>query len=406
MKAEQPLADLRAALADLCAAVPPAHAEAVAGARARLDRLTKPQGSLGRIEDLIARLAGSTGQICPPVAQPAILLAAADHGVAAEGVSAFPQAVTAQMVQNYLAGGAAINALAAAAGARLLVVDAGVATELPEATGLRRLGIRRGSGNIAREPAMSEGEALRALLAGAALASELIDAGADLIALGEMGIANTTPAAALTSAFTGAPPARTVGRGTGIDDDGLARKRQVVELALERVDGGRWTVDGGRWTVDGGRWTVDERQAQNPPASVVSRQSSVVGRRSSVVEALMELGGLEIAVLAGATLAAAARRVPVLLDGYITTAAALVAAGLAPAARDHMLASHCSAEPGHALALAHLGLSEERGVGPLLRLELRLGEGSGAALALPLLRGAAQLMRSMATFDQAGVAEA
>jgi len=373
VKPEQPLADLRAALADLCAAVPPAHAEAVAGARVRLDRLTKPQGSLGQIEDLIARLAGSTGQIYPPVAQPAILLAAADHGVAAEGVSAFPQAVTAQMVQNYLAGGAAINALAAAAGARLLVVDAGVAAELPEATGLRRLGIRRGSGNIAREPAMSEGEALRALLAGAALASELIDAGADLIALGEMGIANTTPAAALTSAFTGAPPARTVGRGTGIDDDGLARKRQVVELALERVERGQGTGDRGQGTV---------------------------------VEILMELGGLEIAVLAGATLAAAARRVPVLLDGYITTAAALVAAGLAPAARDHMLASHCSAEPGHALALAHLGLSEERGAGPLLHLGLRLGEGSGAALALPLLRGAALLMRSMATFDQAGVAEA
>ena len=387
MIAEQPLVELRAALAALCAAVSPADAEAVAGARARLDRLTKPQGSLGRIEELIVRLAGATGQICPPVAQPAILLAAADHGVAAEGVSAFPQAVTAQMVQNYLAGGAAINALADAAGAQLLVVDAGVAAELPATVGLRRLGIRQGSGNIAREPAMSEHETLRALLAGAALANELIDAGADLIALGEMGIANTTPAAALTSAFTGAPPARSVGRGTGIDDDGLARKRHVVELALARVRGDRET--GRQGDRETGRQGLGEDGARGPGGAVVT---------------LMELGGLEIAVLAGATLAAATRRVPVLLDGYITTAAALVAAGLAPATRDHMLASHCSAEPGHALALAHLGLTEERGAGPLLRLDLRLGEGSGAALALPLLRAAAQLMRTMATFDQAGVA--
>lgn len=359
-------ASLEPRLRALCAAVPPANQGAAAAARARLDRLTKPQGSLGRLEDLLVRLAGATGQVCPPLERPAILLAAADHGVAAEGVSAYPQAVTAQMVQNYLAGGAAINALAAAAGARLLVVDAGVAGGLPAELPMRRLGIRAGSGNIAREPAMSQAEAAAALLAGAALADELIEAGADLIALGEMGIANTTPAAALTSAFTGAPPARTVGRGTGVDDATLAHKISVVERSLARA-----------------------------------RAAGAAGALAT----LAELGGLEIAALAGATLGAAARRVPVLLDGYITTAAALAAAALAPAVRDHLLAGHCSAEPGHALALEHLGLSEAAGAGPLLRLDLRLGEGSGAALALPLVTAAARLMREMATFEQAGVSE-
>lgn len=353
-------------LSALCAAVAPADAGVVAAARARLDRLTKPQGSLGQIEDLIARLAGATGQVIPSMTRPAIVLAAADHGVSAEGVSAFPQAVTVQMCLNYLAGGAAINALAGAAGARLVVVDAGVAGDLPDDPRLRRLAIRRGSGNIAREPAMSEAAAAAALLAGARLAGELIDEGVDLIALGEMGIANTTPAAALTSAFTGAPPMVTVGRGTGVDDEGLARKVAAVETALGRARGAGTT---------GG------------------------------LQTLAQLGGLEIAALAGAALGAAARRVPVLLDGYITTSAALAAAALAPAARDHMLASHCSAEPGHALALEHLGLTAEAGAGPLLRLGMRLGEGTGAALAMPLVAAAARVMREMATFDEAGVSE-
>ena len=353
-------------LAALCAAVVPSDLKAIAGARARLDRLTKPQGSLGQIEDLVARLAGATGQIIPPTVTPAIFLAAADHGVAAEGVSAFPQAVTVQMCLNYLAGGAAINALATAAGARLLVVDAGIAGELPDDPRLQRLNLRRGCGNIAREPAMSEAETVAVLLGGARLANELLDTGVNLIALGEMGIANTTPAAALTSAFTGTPPTVTVGRGTGVDDAGLTRKIAVVEMALSRAQAAGTT---------------------------------------SALQTLAQLGGLEIAALAGATLAAAARRVPVLLDGYITTSAALAAAALAPAARDYMLASHCSVEPGHALALEHLGLTIEAGAGPLLRLGLRLGEGSGAALALPLVLAAARLMREMATFGEAGVAE-
>jgi nicotinate-nucleotide--dimethylbenzimidazole phosphoribosyltransferase len=293
-----------------------------------------------------------------------VLLAAADHGVAAEGVSAYPQAVTAQMVLNFLAGGAAINALAAAANAQIVVVDAGVASELPDHPQLKRLGIRAGSGNIAREPAMSEAEALAALAAGVVIVETLWTSGLNVLALGEMGIANTTPAAALTSAICGAPPELTVGRGTGVNEATLSHKRTIVARALLRA---------------------------------------ALPANADGLRVLCELGGLEIALLAGATLAAAARRVPVLLDGYITTAAALVVDCLTPTVRPYLFASHCSAEPGHRLALAHLGLSAENGAGPLLQLDLRLGEGSGAALALPLLVSATRLMRDMATFDEAGV---
>ena len=361
------------ALAALCTTIPGADREAARAARARLDSLTKPRNSMGQIELVLVRLAASTGQVCPTLDQRAVLLAAADHGVAAEGVSAYPQVVTAQMVLNFLQGGAAINALAAAAGARMLLVDAGIATDLPALADypmLRRPGIRRGSGNIAREPAMRPEEARAALLVGARLVEEEQRQGLHLLALGEMGIANTTPAAALTSALTGASPAQTVGRGTGIDDATLHHKREVVGRALQRVDGGTGGL-----------------AALSPFAL------------------LYELGGLEIAVLAGATLAAAARRIPVLLDGYITTSAVLVAAAMAPNVRAHLVASHCSAEPGHRLALDHLGLSEAENAPPLLNLELRLGEGSGAALAMPLLVSAAQMMRDMATFEQASVSK-
>jgi len=354
-------------LAALCAAVPDADNKAAAATQARLDTLTKPRGSLGQIEPMLMRLAASSGQVCPRLERPAVLLSAADHGVAAEGVSAYPQAVTGQMVQNFLAGGAAINALSAAAGARIVLVDAGVAADLPEHPALRRLHIRRGSGNIARAPAMTRTEALAALLAGAALVEAERQRGLDMLLPGEMGIANTTPAAALTSALTGAPPAQTVGRGTGLDDAALEQKRAVVSRALDRCN--------------------------------------AAALRADPLALLCELGGLEIAVLAGAMLAAAALRIPVLLDGYITTSAAMVATAMAPNLRAHLFAAHCGAEPGHPLALAHLGLTDEMGAGPLLRLDLRLGEGSGAALALPLLLSATRLLREMATFDQAGVAE-
>jgi len=354
-------------LAALVGAIPAADGHAAAAAQTRLDTLTKPRASLGQIETLIVRLAASTGQVCPRLEQRAVLLAAADHGVAAEGVSAYPQAVTGQMVQNFLSGGAAINALAAAAGARIILVDAGVATDVPEHPALRWLDIRRGSGNIAREPALRRAEGLLALLAGAELIESERQRGLDILLTGEMGIANTTPAAALTSALTGAAPEQTVGRGTGLDDAALAHKRAVVARALDR--------------------------------------SNAAALRADPLALLCELGGLEIALLVGAMLGAARHRIPVLLDGYITTSAALVAAALAPALRVHLFASHCGAEPGHDLALAHLGLSDEAGAGPLLRLDMRLGEGSGAALALPLLVNATRLMREMATFDQAGVSD-
>lgn len=356
-----------AQLATLCAAVPGADEAAAAAARMRLDSLTKPLDSLGQVEALLVRLATSTGQGCPRFAHPAVLLAAADHGVADEGVSAYPQVVTGQMVHNFLAGGAAINALAAAAGARIILVDAGVAADLPEHPALHRLHIRRGSGNIAREPALQPAEALAALLAGADLVAAEAKTGLDLLLPGEMGIANTTPAAALTSVITGAPPEQTVGRGTGIDAAALRHKRSIVAQAL--------------------------------------RRSGDTSLRDDPVRLLSELGGLEIAFLAGAMLAAGARRIPILLDGYITTSAALVAAALAPNLRTHLIAAHCGAEPGHALALDHLGLTGAAGAAPLLRLDLRLGEGSGAALALPLLQSATRLLREMATFDQAGVSD-
>ena len=344
---------------DLIAGIPPLDLDARQAARLRLDRLTKPPGSLGALEDLAAQLAAITGRVRPTAEYAAVLVAAADHGVVAEGVSPYPQAVTAQMVLNFLRGGAAINALAATVGARVIVVDAGVAADLPDHPALRRGAVLRGTGNLRREPAMSRGVAAEALLAGARIVFEEAALGLDLLALGEMGIGNTTAAAALTSAFTGAAPELTTGRGTGVDEAGLARKRAVVAGALERA-----------------------RPDDADPLGT-----------------LAELGGLEIALLAGAALAAAAQRIPVLLDGYIATSAALAAAALAPDVRGYLIAGHRSAEPGHRIALDHLGLR------PLLELDMRLGEGSGAALAIPIVRAAARAIREMATFEDAGVSD-
>jgi nicotinate-nucleotide--dimethylbenzimidazole phosphoribosyltransferase len=342
------------ALRDLCMRIPATNSAAATAARTHLDRLAKPPGSLGMLEDLVVRLAAITGQFRPEFARPTLLVAAGDHGVVAERVSAYPQAVTGQMVLNFLRGGAAINALAASVGARLIVVDAGVAAELPDHPGLRRVAIGRGTHNLLREPAMTRPDAAAAMLAGARIVAAEIDGGLDLLALGEMGIGNTTAAACLTSAFTSAAPELTTGRGAGLDDTRLAHKRTVVAGAL--------------------------RRARPKPADPIG--------------VLAELGGFEIALLAGAALAAATRRVPVVLDGYATAGAALVAVALAPNSRPYLIAGHRSAEPGHRVALEHLGLQ------PLLTLEMRLGEGSGAALALPIIQAAARVMREMATFDQ------
>jgi nicotinate-nucleotide--dimethylbenzimidazole phosphoribosyltransferase len=286
-----------------------------------------------------------------------VIVCAADHGVAAEGVSAFPASVTAQMVANYAAGGAAVSVLARHAGARLVVVDCGVAEPLPVAGVLdRRLGA--GTASMLRGPAMTREQAIQALETGIALAEEQLD-GAGVVALGEMGIGNSTAAAALTCALTGAAPAEACGRGTGLDDEGLARKVDVVTRALEASGKSRSELD--------------------------------------AIHVLAAVGGFELGVLAGIAIGAAGRNVPVLVDGYPASAAVLVAAALAPALPRSLIAAHRSSEPGHAIVLDALGLH------PLLDLELRLGEGSGAALALPLLGAALAILDEMATFASAGV---
>ncbi|MGI9006509.1 MAG: nicotinate-nucleotide--dimethylbenzimidazole phosphoribosyltransferase [Streptosporangiaceae bacterium] len=331
---------------------------AMADARQRQDQLTKPPGSLGLLEDLSVRLAGLAGKCPPPVPdRPVIAVFAGDHGVHARGVTPWPQQVTAQMVANFVAGGAVINCFAAQIGARVLVVDVGVLADLPEADGLVRRKVRPGTADMTAGPAMQRAEAERAIAVGIETAAALAGAGHDCLITGDMGIANTTPAAALIAAFTGASPAEVTGRGTGVDDATLERKVAVVTEALDR-----------------------HRPDPADPVGV-----------------LAAVGGLEHAALAGFVLGAAAHRLPVVLDGVIAGSAALAAAALAPDAAAAMVAGHLSTEPGARAALAHLGLR------PLLSLDLRLGEGSGAALAVPLVQSAARLLHDVATFDSAGV---
>ncbi|NPA26092.1 MAG: nicotinate-nucleotide--dimethylbenzimidazole phosphoribosyltransferase [Chloroflexi bacterium] len=346
---------------DLRTRIPRLDEAAMVHARNRQQQLTKPPGSLGRLEDVAVHLAGIQATPRPRVQRKVFLVMAGDHGVTAEGVSPYPSEVTAQMVLNFLRGGAAISVLARWQQARLWVVDVGVDADLPEHPGLWIEKVRRGTGNIAREPAMRREEAEAALDVGVrAVERAAAEAGMDVLVLGEMGIGNTTPATALAAVFTGQPVERLVGRGTGLDDAGLARKRAVIERAL----------------------ALHQPDPRDP------------------VAVLAAVGGLEIAALAGAMLAAAARRVPVMLDGFIATAAALVATALAPRVRDYLIPGHRSAEGGHGLMLAHLGLE------PLLQLGMRLGEGTGAAVALAVVEAACRLHNEMATFAEAGVSEA
>jgi nicotinate-nucleotide--dimethylbenzimidazole phosphoribosyltransferase len=337
--------------------------DSVAAERAvrRLDRLTKPPGSLGRLERLAVELAAIQGEALPRVAPPAMLVFAADHGVAAEGVSAFPQAVTARMVANFTAGGAAINVFARQHGARLEVIDVGVATPLPDSTADHSLlvdeKVRSGTANMCEHDAMTPDEARQAMAAGVRAAERAAVAGCRCLIVGEMGIANTTASSALLAALTGEAVAGLVGPGTGVDAAGLAHKRAVIERALA---------------------------ARRPePADPLG--------------ALAAVGGLEIAAMAGAFLGGAARRLPLLVDGFIATVAALVACRLQPGLRDFLIFGHRSREPGHERALAALDAR------PLLDFELRLGEGTGAALAFPLLDSACRLLAEMATFDDAGI---
>jgi nicotinate-nucleotide--dimethylbenzimidazole phosphoribosyltransferase len=329
------------------------------GAR-RLDRLTKPPGSLGRLEDIALRCCAIQETLDLKTSPRRIIVCAGDHGVVAEGVSAYPKAVTAQMVANFLAGGAAINALASAAEADVWIVDVGVdgpiAADGRHARLLSRR-VRNGTRNMLEEPAMSEAELLAALQVGLDLAAQAGADGVRLLGLGEMGIGNTTAASALTAAVTGRPAALVTGRGTGVNDDTFARKVRVVERAIAR-----------------------HRCAPGAPLDV-----------------LRSVGGLEIATLCGVCLGAAAHKLAIVADGFVATSAALVAAELAPALIDHLFAGHLSPEPGHAIQLEHLGLS------PLLNLSMRLGEGTGAALAMPVIGAAALAFTSMATFESAGV---
>ena len=350
-------------LAETVAAIAAPDGEARAAAAARLDRMTKPRGSLGRVEDVAVTLSGIAGTCPPPVPEPAaVAVFAADHGVHAQGVSPWPQEVTAQMVGNFLAGGAVVNAFARRLGAEVCIVDVGVAGALEgsgAATGLLPRRIAPGTADMTAGPALTRVQAQAAVEVGIETARDLVAAGNRCLVTGDMGIANTTAAAALICAFTGTTPAVATGRGTGIDDAMLAHKTAVVAAALDR----------------------HEPDPRDP------------------IGVLAAFGGLEHAALAGFVLGGAALRVPVLLDGVNAGAAALVACAFAPTAVGYCVAGHRSAEPGHALALAHLGLE------PLLDLGMRLGEGTGALLALPVLQAAVQALLDVATFDAAGGAD-
>jgi nicotinate-nucleotide--dimethylbenzimidazole phosphoribosyltransferase len=343
----------------------PPDSDAMAAAIEHLDSLTKPPGSLGRLETLAVRLAGITGEPMPTFRHRAIVVAAADHGVVRQGVSAYPSDVTAQMVGNFLRGGAAINALARTVDADVIVVDAGVSGLIPvearrAAVRLLSAPIRPGTSDMSIGPAMTRAEASRAIELGIGIAADLAHERVDLIGVGEMGIGNTTAASAITAAMTGLTPDRSTGRGTGVDDATHRHKIDVVTRALER----------------------------NHPDP------------ADPIGVLAAVGGFEVGVLIGLTLGAAAARIPVILDGFITGAAALIAAGLAPGVGSRLVAAHRSVEPGHAVVLERLGLR------PLLELDLRLGEATGAALAMGLVDAATAIRDGMATFDAAGVSRA
>ena len=342
------------------AAIRPADDAAMTAARDLQARLTKPAGSLGALEELSVRLAGLAGVCPPPLPTPAtVAVFAGDHGVHAQGVTPWPQEVTAQMVANFVAGGAVVNAFARQTGADVMVIDVGVSIPLHGGPNLLDANVRRGTRDMTAGPALTRQEALDAVEIGIRVAEALVDQGAKALLTGDMGIANTTPAAALIAAFTGSSADVATGRGTGIDDATLAHKVSVVTAALAR-----------------------HRPDPADPLGV-----------------LAAVGGLEHAALAGFILGGAARRVPVIVDGVIAVSAALAAAAFAPDSVAAMVAGHRSAEPGASVALAHLGLE------PLLDLGMRLGEGSGAVLALPVVAAAVRVLHEVATFDSAGVSE-
>ena len=324
-------------------------------AQERLDSLTKPKRSLGKLEDLAKRYMAIKEDLNPRIGNKVIYTLAGDHGVYEEGVSLYPKEVTAQMVYNFLRGGAAINVLARHVGAKIMVVDMGVDHEFPPAEGLLIKKVARGTKNIAVGPAMTKEEALTALMIGIRLVDE--SGGMDIVGLGDMGIANTTPSSAIFAAISGEPVHKVTGRGTGIDDLMLKRKVEVIERAIE----------------------------VNRPV------------RADPLDVLSKLGGFEIAGITGMIIGASSRRIPVVIDGFISTAGAMIAAHMNPTIKDYLFASHCSAETGHSLMLQEMGLE------PILNLSMRLGEGTGAALGISIIEAGVKVMSEMATFQEAGV---
>ena len=344
---------------ELAEEIPPLDEDVAEAARGRHLQLTKPPGSLGRLEEISARLAGMAGASPPPVPEsPAVVVCAGDHGVLERGVSPWPQTVTAAMVMNFCHGGAAVNAIAKTVGARVSVLDVGVASELERHPLLRAAKVRHGTDDLSSGQAMSREEAARAVMAGAGVAEELVESGGvDLLVTGDMGIGNTTPAACLISAFTGRPPEETTGRGTGIDDETLKLKVSVIEEALEL-------------------------HAPDP---------------DDPLGVLATIGGLEHAAIVGVILTGAVYGVPVVLDGVVSNSAALVARALAPRSVGYLIAGHLSAEPGARISLQSLGLE------PLVDLDMRLGEGTGGLLAVPLVQSAARTLGEMATLGEMGI---
>ena len=340
--------------------IEPLDQEAMRQAQARQDNLTKPQGSLGLLEELSVKVAGIQGIAQPRIRDKVIVTMAGDHGVAAEGLSLYPQEVTAQMVYNFLRGGAGINVLARHVGARVVVVDMGVATDLEPHPDLLAKKVAYGTKNMAQGPAMSREEAIQAIETGIEIVESELSRGMDIVGTGDMGIGNTTPSSAIVAALTGAPVANVTGRGTGIDDEQLAHKIETVEQAL----------------------AVNRPDPADP------------------LDVLAKVGGLEIGGIAGVVLGAAAHRLPVVIDGFISGAGALISAGLAPQVKDYLVAAHLSVELGHRPVLEQLGLT------PLLNLNMRLGEGTGAALGISLIEAAVKVLNEMATFADAGVSEA
>lgn len=344
-------------IGELIKRIKPLDSYAMDKALGRLNNLTKPQGSLGVLEDLVVQLAGITGDVIPSVKNKTVIVMAGDHGVVEEGVSAAPQSVTPQMIYNFLNGGAAINVLSRCAGAKVKVVDVGVADPTLEHPELISRKVRLGTANMTKSPAMSREEAGDAIQIGVQIAEDEIDHGTNLLATGEMGIGNTTPSSAILAVYSRSNLADIVGPGVGLNKEGVNKKIEAIKTAL----------------------LVNHPDPADP------------------VEVLTKVGGLEIAAMTGLILGSAARRTPIVIDGFISGASALLACKIAPQVKDYIIASHLSEEPGHKIMLEAIGLE------PMLRMRMRLGEGTGAALAFNIIEAATRIMSEMATFDEAGV---